>query len=268
MNALLISLLRYNHLTCDQGTGNLRAAEEINSVMKLILNIGCGSTTSDRCVNLDWSPYTRLARNAFLRYLFSPFIGERRRKRLASVARNIRHHDLRKGLPFGDGEVDAVYHSHFLEHLDRDVAEIFLTEVYRVMKPGAIQRIVVPDLSLIATAYLDSYRNAQPDHEDRIYDLLEQSVRRAAVGSSDRPRPLRIVENILLGDARRRGETHQWMYDLVNLGTLLKAVGFRDVTRYDFSTSGIDADWPSYRLDNTSPGEEYKPGSLYVECTK
>ena len=71
----------------------------------------------------------------------------------------------------------------------------------------------------------------------------------------------------MLGDARERGETHQWMYDYYNLSELLKDAGFRDITRKNWNESAI-SNWRGMGLEVAQTGEEYKPTSLYVECIK
>lgn len=62
--------------------------------------------------------------------------------------------DARNALPFGDAELDAVYHSHLLEHLSRSEGERFLGECYRVLKHGGVLRVVVPDFENLVVAYL------------------------------------------------------------------------------------------------------------------
>ena len=42
-----------------------------------------------------------------------------------------------RGIPFPNDSFDAVYHSHFLEHLNKDDAPDFLLECYRVCKPSS-----------------------------------------------------------------------------------------------------------------------------------
>jgi hypothetical protein len=97
--------------------------------------------------------------------------------------------------------------------------------------------------------------------------MLLQSVRREAHGTSQQ-RPLRrFVENLLLGDARKRGETHQWMYDRFNLAALLQFCGFTRPCMRSFDHSAID-DWHSLGLDMDKSGNEYRPESLYMEATK
>ena len=67
---------------------------------------------------------------------------------------NIKVWNLSKGIPFDSATVDGVYHSHMLEHLDFDTARKFLLECKRVLKPGGIMRIVVPDFEILCQKYL------------------------------------------------------------------------------------------------------------------
>ncbi len=239
----------------------------------LILNLGCGSKTANDCINLDWSPYLRLKKNIFLRVLLLPFIGKRRRDRLSAISENITLHDLKKPLPFVSNSVDAVFHSHVLEHIDREHVKEFLAEIHRVLRPGGIHRVCVPDLELIARRYLKSCEECRKDstravfHDEFVSDLLEQSVRKQAFGSMDRPVILRRLENLILGDARARGETHQWMYDRFNLEDVMKASGFCNISILSWNHSSIPG-WEALGLESDEKGLEYKTGSLYMEGIK
>lgn len=240
-----------------------------------ILNLGSGTKTSSHpdVVNVDWSIYLRLRRNPLGRRLAPRVLRGRRQERFEALPDNVLVHDLAKGIPFPDGSVDAVYHSHLLEHLDRPVAAEFMLEVRRVLKPGGLQRIVVPDLERLCRALLAHLESVEAGTEDReahdeyVAELIEQSVRREAYGMGAQSGPMRLVEKLLVGDARRRGETHQWMYDRVNLAALLERTGFAEIAVCDHSTSSVP-DWSSYGLDLDSEGGEYKPGSLYVEAVR
>jgi len=97
--------------------------------------------------------------------------------------------------------------------------------------------------------------------------MLLQMVRREAHGTSTQSPLQRRVENLLLGDARKRGETHMWMWDRVNLPEALERAGFRDAKVLDWQTSGIP-DWPLLGLDQKPDGGEYKPESMYVEAQR
>jgi SAM-dependent methyltransferase len=63
--------------------------------------------------------------------------------------------DLREKLAFASGSFEAVYHAHLLEHLPPSLAGGFLSECFRVLKPGGILRAVAPDLEAISRLYLD-----------------------------------------------------------------------------------------------------------------
>jgi SAM-dependent methyltransferase len=240
-----------------------------------VLNIGCGTKTSDDpdVVNLDWSMYLVIKSNPLLSRIAKVFLDTERRRRLDSLPDSIFVHDLRKGLPFPDNSIDAAYHSHFLEHLDRPIAGVFLREIRRVLRPGGIQRIVVPDMEKLCRDYVHHIDacGLQPAavscHDRYIGEIIEQMVRRESYGSSQK-RPLRRwIERTLLGDARKRGETHQWMYDRFNLAHVLEQAGYSGVQVESYRSSRI-AGWAAYGLDMHGDGLEYKPGSLYIEAVK
>lgn len=94
--------------------------------MKKMLNIGCGSKFHTEWINID----------------------------IHSSNTSVIQHDIRKGLPFPDCTFDAVYSSHLLEHLSEKEAGLLLKEKFRILKPGGICRIGVPDLEQICKNYL------------------------------------------------------------------------------------------------------------------
>jgi SAM-dependent methyltransferase len=130
--------------------------------MNRFLNIGCGHRHHPAWVNLD----------------------------MRASAPGVIEHDLRAPLPFPDGTFDLVYHSHTLEHLDRAEGERLLRECFRVLAPGGVVRIVVPDLEQIARAYLAALeevaQSASPlaaaNHEWMTIELIDQLVRQQPGG--------------------------------------------------------------------------------------
>lgn len=127
-----------------------------------MLNVGCGRCYHDAWVNLD----------------------------LCHFDSQVLQHDLVKGLPFEDNQFDAVYHSHVLEHLAPDDGTAMIRECYRVLKPGGVLRVVVPDLEQIARLYLQQHELACQGDELAManYDwmkleLIDQMVRRRSGGS-------------------------------------------------------------------------------------
>lgn len=241
----------------------------------IVLNIGCGvkTTSAPEVAHLDWSIYLIVKRNLLLRWLIWPFLSAQRRAALESLPETIRAYDLRKGLPYADNSVDAAYHSHFLEHLDREAGACFSARNAPRAAAGGVHRIVVPDWEALCRQYLQSLDAclSQPEdistHESKIAEMLEQSVRREPAGTSRQRPMLRWLENRLLGDARKRGETHQWAYDRVSLQALLKDVGFSQTRVVSYAESQIPH-WNDWGLDRNAEGGEYKPGSLYIEAIK
>ena len=64
------------------------------------------------------------------------------------------YHDIRKGIPFDDNTFDALYALRIIEHLTLREGEIFVSEIYRVLKPGGICRLTAPDLEDVVRQYL------------------------------------------------------------------------------------------------------------------
>jgi len=96
------------------------------------LNLGCGSHFHADWTNVDFT----------------------------STGEEVIAHNLREGAPFNDNVFDLVYHSHVLEHFSKDEGVHFVKECHRVLKPGGILRVVVPDLEAIARIYIQALENA------------------------------------------------------------------------------------------------------------
>lgn len=74
------------------------------------------------------------------------------------------------------------------------------------------------------------------------------------------------TESTRLGQFRRSGEIHQWLYDRFSLPELLKSSGFSETSIKDPFTSDIP-EFNKYQLD-VKNGEIYDPTSLFVEAIK
>ncbi|MBT0653035.1 class I SAM-dependent methyltransferase [Geomobilimonas luticola] len=125
-----------------------------------MLNIGCGATFHPDWVNID----------------------------LGGGDHAISH-NITNGIPFPDEMFDVVYHSHLLEHLPLENALPFIKECFRVLKPGGIVRILVPDLEQIARLYLEklsSARESEADYDWIMLELYDQCVRQESGGQMER----------------------------------------------------------------------------------
>lgn len=232
-----------------------------------MLNLGCGTRTSPRMVNIDFSIYQRIRTSPASKVIAAVALHGYRREQFNAMHDNVVVHDLRKGIPAESDSVDAVYHSHVMEHIDRDAVPGFLAEIVRVLRPGGVHRIVVPDLERLARSYLASLESGHADHDKAVESIFLQCVRREAHGTSLQAPMRRRLENLILGGARRRGETHQWMWDRRNLCNALAAAGFVEVQQVDAGTSAIP-DWQTIGLDLNLDGTLYKPESLFMEARK
>lgn len=211
--------------------------------------------------------------------------------------------DLRNGLPFPDQSCDAVYSSHAIEHFDRKGARQFLEECRRVLKPGAVIRLVAPDLEGIVRSYLSVLDAAireetgAPDkYEWVVIELLDQLVRHQSGGEMLKHwcQPIVPEESFVakrvgteywrarehckgrhsdnpslkaedVGSFRLGGEVHQWMYDRYSLGRLLGDCGFQDIHSCSANESAIDG-FSKYHLDTEPNGTVYKPDSFFIEA--
>jgi SAM-dependent methyltransferase len=162
------------------------------------------------------------------------------------------------GLPFAERSVQRVFVSHLLEHLffPRDV-QFFLGELKRVMAPGGVVRIVVPDLEKCISAYaandrafFESRRETWswwPENATRLEDFL------AYAGAGAEPAHL--------------FEAHKYGYDFETLAKVLGEAGFERVRASTYMAS----DDPALRVDDVSAvakaryGDDYY--SLFVEAT-
>ena len=103
-------------------------------------------------------------------------------------------------------------------------------------------------------------------HDVYISNVIEQMVRRESYLTNRQSPKRRALERFVLGDARKRGETHQWMYDRYSLRRLLEQAGFKNVQVKIAFESQI-TDWEKFDLDGSN-GILRKPDSLFVEAIK
>jgi predicted SAM-dependent methyltransferase len=205
-------------------------AEEIQSFKKL--NLGCGVSFYKDFLNINfWE-------NMPPGIIHNPNNTE---------GTTLLNWDLRSGIPVADSSIEVVYHSHFLEHLDYKEGVSILEEIYRILAPGGIHRIIVPDLKKWVRAYLDD-------------SLLIREYRKSGVKPIEGlgfPTPCSVLMGMV------HGHHHKFIWDYETLEHYLKKVGFRFVheTMYQQSVIG-----------NITEIEPYDPlrvlESLCVECKK
>jgi predicted SAM-dependent methyltransferase len=220
------------------------------------VNVGCGTFPCQRpgWENLD------MALNARLRNL------PRLRRFLGALhllpgsqdpwPKNLRIHDVRKGLPYEDNSLLYLYSSHCFEHLYLDQARRFLGECLRVLKPGGVLRLVVPDLELLIRQYTHA-RQGQ-DQNARRELPADAFVRQLLMVRESSPRGIvdRWFKPVL-----GKHTIHCWAYDWQSLHARFLEAGFTNVRRCSYLESSI----PDIEFLDLA---EKKDESLYVEGSK
>jgi len=158
--------------------------------------------------------------------------------------------DCRKVLPFPDNSVRLIFTEHFFEHIDyTEEAPLFLSECLRVLQPGGIIRIIVPDAERYLRAYCEPgwdamtrLRLLKPDHFDGYTDCTYRTK-------------MELVNEVF-----RQAYTHKFAYDHETVERLLADVGFGQIVHQEFGKS-LD---PELAIDLKDRAHE----SLYVEGVK
>jgi len=197
-------------------------ARKFRGATDLKLNLGSGSRGHDGWVNLDFLPM----------------------KSVNCVW------DCRRSLPFDDGSVRFIFSEHVFEHLDyTEEIPAVLSECLRVLQPGGILRIVVPDAGRYLRAYcepgwdaLTQLRDLRADHFDR-YTICAYGTKME-----------------LINEVFRQAYTHKFAYDHETLERVLLHSGFARTERSRF---GVSLD-PELAIDFADRAHE----SLYIEGVK
>jgi predicted SAM-dependent methyltransferase len=142
--------------------------------------------------------------------------------------------DLRRGVPFPEASVDAVLLEHVVEHFTFSDTLDLLAECRRVLVPGGIIRIGVPDFG----RYMESYAG-----DRRFIEELRPK----------RPTTLLAVAEVALHHG------HRSVWDADTLERVLADAGFVEVSRRVFGDSDL----------SPSPDTLYRePETVYAEGRK
>jgi predicted SAM-dependent methyltransferase len=144
--------------------------------------------------------------------------------------------DFQRPLLFDDASFDGAFCEHVLEHFGQGEGERLAREIARILKPGGVFRVVVPDAELVLKAYFETPA-----------DLV--AARGEGQGTA-----MEMVNSYF----RQRYE-HQFMYDWPTLEQALLRAGFAHVTRSRFREPGGCI---PLRIDDP----KYERESLYVEA--
>jgi SAM-dependent methyltransferase len=189
--------------------------------MSRLLHLGCGLTAPPQWVNVDGSFNAWLAQWPRLRKLCALLRLVPRSQIEIAWPTNVKIADLRKRLPFDDGSFDAVYSSHTLEHLYRDQALALLKECHRVLRPGGVCRMLVPDVRTI----VEEYRGERklPGETGLEDDPARHLCHRLLLREQTCPRGGTLYR---IYTALTDFHYHKWMYDGPSLVKIMTQAGF------------------------------------------
>jgi SAM-dependent methyltransferase len=148
--------------------------------------------------------------------------------------KNVKIADLRKRLPWPNNSFDAVFSSHLLEHLYRQEALNLLKEVHRVLVPGGLCRMLVPDLRAIVLEYL---RQGTVEGDVGAADDPARRMCRRLLMRSEAPPRTGLVYRAYT--ALTDFHDHKWMYDGPSLIKLMSEAGFIECSERAFLQSDI-----------------------------
>jgi SAM-dependent methyltransferase len=198
------------------------------------LHLGCGLNTPPGWIHVDGSWSAMVAKFSLaLRALAKlGLIGPEQTKWSPDIV----VHDLRKRLPFRDCSMDAVYASHVLEHLHYVDGRMLLADVFRVLRPEGVVRLVVPDLRAILREYMGERPFGELKPEHAAMSKADRVNARLMCHQRARPRGSVIYR---LYTTKKNFHTHFWMYDAESLSLLMCEVGFVHVAERAFRDSRI-----------------------------
>lgn len=162
------------------------------------LHLGCFDQTPPGWINTDVTPHLLLGRLRVLPrmlHLAGLLSRERLEQHRQGVFAGVCYLDLTAPFPLSSESVDCIFTSHVLEHLFPADAELALTECLRILRPGGVLRVVVPDLDRLVDAYA-------PEDPDGFLEAVFESRQR--------------------GDKNR----HHWHYNAHSLPRLMRRIGF------------------------------------------
>lgn len=204
----------------------------------LYAQYGCGHSAPAGWRNFDASPTLWVER--------LPVVGRWYTKNATRFPENVEFGDIVKGLPLGSESCAGVYCSHVLEHLALQEFRIALRNTYRILRPGAPFRFVLPDLEHSIAKYA----------KDASQEAAMEFLRETGLGRETRPHGIAGLVVSHWGHS-----SHLWMWDYKAIVPELAQAGFVGVRRAAFNDS---ADSRFVEVEEKSRWED----CLGIECRR
>ena len=190
------------------------------------LNLGCGPVQPPGWVNVDGS------NRAWLAGKMSPV--DRLLVRLGLIpptefGPQVKWLNLFRPLPYADDSVSCIYAGELWEHFEYDDAKRLTGECHRVLAPGGVLRVCVPD---------------GREFWGRYVALIDENL--AQPRNARNPQRLRDHVQMFFHEICTRkvrlgfmGHFHKWQFDEVQLVELFESRGFTEVERMKFREGRI-----------------------------
>ena len=213
----------------------------------MYVQYGCGFSAPEGWLNFDSSPTLRAEK--------LPLLGVFLSKNSSRFPSNVRSGDIVRGLPVKQDSANGVYASHVLEHLARSDFVSALKNTYRIMRPGGIFRLIVPDLEARTKIYLSKLGAGE-------FQANDWFMGATVLGLEHRPRTLMGKISRFAG-----GSAHLWMWDFPSMEAALSQAGFVSIRRCCLG----DSDDPMFsRVESADRFTDIANGipELAVQCSK
>lgn len=218
----------------------------------LQLHLGSGPHAQPGWINVDKSWVAQASRfQPLVRILAKAGILSEHQRNMRWPDEIVRM-DLTKRLVWDDDSVRAIYSSHMVEHLSRGEARHVLGQCRRVLAPGGVLRLVLPNLNAAVKRYLGAKSAGDPAAADALIEFLYFTPEHD--GAS------RLQQAVV----RLLHRPHLWMYDAESLREILSEIGFSPVSPCGFR-QGLCPDLDSLE---TRCEDLFRDDSFYVEAFK
>jgi predicted SAM-dependent methyltransferase len=225
LNPTTASQLRYElemlilRLRCALSPSHRAELKGLSGRRELLVHLGCGNALLPEWINVDCYPPPR-----------KPGI-------------EILTIDMRTGLPFADGSVQALFSEHFLEHLPVEIVrQTIVPEMARIIRSGGRLRLGIPNGEYFIEKYIE-YRQGGSD------PVYEQN----RTGKT----PMTILNEVM------HSHGHHFLYDFETMKEILVRAGFVDVRHAQYGDTSL-----LQFVGKDRPDEWRQAMTLYIEATK
>ena len=137
------------------------------------------------------------------------------------VGEGIENYDI-LSLPFALGSVDEILAEHLVEHLSFEEESSFFSEMYRLLSPGGVLRIEVPDLEWVLKKFLNA--------KDEFQEFYQVGAIDHYFGNGPAcDNRWGLLTTAIWGNQNGNGQFHKNGYTRSKLLAIQKLVGFSSI---------------------------------------